>query len=270
MVDISINSGLLGALNSLNSINDRIALSEQRISSAQRINSAGDDAAGLAISTRFESRVEGLSQSIRNAGDGISLAETTDGALARVNDSLQRINELSLQSANGTLNDSDRAGLQAESQALAEEINSIIDNTQFNGVELLNDGGSLNFAIGPEAGDSIDVETADLSALQEQLSELDIGTQQGARQALEALPDAFEQVSQERARFGAVASRFESTIESQQSTAINVEQSLSRIRDSDIAAETASLVQNLVRRDAGLSVIAQGNSDAERVLQLLS
>lgn len=270
MADVSFNSGLLSALNSLNSINDRISLSEQRIGGAQRINSARDDAAGLAIRDRFESRVDGFTQAIRNAGDGISLAETTDGALASINDSLQRINELSLQSANGSLNDSDREALQAESQALVEEVSSVIENTQFNGVNLLNESRALNFALGADGSSSLEVETADLSSLQDQLSQIDISSQEGALAAVDIVAETSEQVTSERARFGAVANRFESSIEGLQSSFLNEEQALSRINDSDIAAESASLVQDLVRRDAGLAVVAQANSDAERVLYLLS
>ncbi len=270
MADVSINSGVLGALNSLNTINNRIALTEQRISGGQRINSASDDAAGLVIRNRIDARAGGFNQAIRNAGDGISLTQTTEGSLSGVNDALSRINELSLQSANGILNDSDRQSLQKEVDSLVEGINSMIDNTQFNGRTILNDDSPQNFAIDPNAAELLAVEGTDLSDLQDQLNNIDIGTQAGAQAAIDVTAKVSEEVTAERARVGAVQNRFETTINSLQIGQISEQATRSRISDADIAKESSERAQELVRRDAGLAIIAQANSNADSVLQLLS
>jgi len=268
-ISIGSNSGLLGALSGLRQINDRIGISQARLVSAQRINSARDDAAGLAISTRFESAVNGRTQAIRNAGDGVSLAQTAEGALGSISSALQRIGELSLQSANGSLTDTDRAALQAESSGLVAEINDIVENSNFNGVSLLSEQKTLNFAVGGN-GEGVDLQTQDLSSFLDSINSIDLGTQTGATSAIATVQAANDTISEQRVSFGALQGRFESAIDSLEISRVNESEALSRVRDTDFAAEVTKLARDLILEKSTIATIAQANANNKNVLGLLS
>lgn len=266
---ISSNSSLLANLSNLRQNSDRINLQQARISSSERITSAKDDAAGLAISNRLDARTEGFNQAIRNASDAVSLTEVASGGLGQVTEGLQRIQELATQAANGSLNDQDRATLQAEAQQQLEAINDVVSQTRFNGSQPLARSEELNFQLGPDAGDRVRTDTPDIAATLEGLSTINLSSQQGASAALELASDAQDQVGAAQAQFGALANRFESAIDQLSGQSITTQESSSRIRDTDIAASTAELTKERIQNEVSLAVIAQGNSDAENTLRLL-
>ena len=243
-----------------------------RISSGQRINTAADDAAGLAISSRMATQLSGFNTSIRNASDGVSLVQVESGALGSISDNLQRIRELSLQAGNGALNDSDRQALQKEVDQLLEATRSTLESSNFNGVQLLNDDSSQQFQVGPNASETVSIEGKNIQeALQsEGVFDVDISTQSGASSALTALDGSLELISERNSELGAVANRFESTIDSLRETRINTAEAKSRIADADIAKEASDLAANQIRNQAQIAVQAQANGDRGLVLQLLS
>lgn len=253
------------------STRDVVSTGFERVSSGQRINNASDDAAGLAIASRFSKEIDALGIAARNAGDGISLVQVADGALNSVSSNLQRIRELAVGAANGTLNDQDRAGLAAEADQLREQNQNILSNTNFNGVTLLEGENDFSFQIGPNEGDQLNLEGNDLSqALNDLgLNDIDLSTQQGASDALAIIDEASEAVTAQASEFGAVANRFESTIDNLETTRINENAARSRIEDADLAEELANISAGLVREQANIAIQAQANSRSEFVLQLL-
>lgn len=268
---INTNVMSLNAQRNLSSSNADLATSIQRLSTGLRINSAKDDAAGLAIAERFTSQIRGLNQAVRNANDGISLAQTAEGAMVEVTNNLQRIRELAVQSANGTNSASDRAALQAEVTERLNEIDRIATQTDFNGTNLL-DGtfAAVDFQVGADAGDSIqitaisDMQTAGLS-----VNAVDISTAAGAGTAITAVDAALTTVNDDRAYLGAVQNRFESTIANLQTTSENLSASRSRIQDADFAAETAALTRGQILQQAGTAMLAQANAAPQNVLSLI-
>jgi flagellin len=244
----------------------------ERLSSGQRINSAADDAAGLAISTGLRSDIQGFSQASRNASDGISLAQTAEGALGSINDSLQRIRELGVQASNGTLNDSDRQAINAEVQQLKDEINRVAESSNFNGISLLSDNNNINLQVGPDGDDTIAAETTNfVEQLQNSgFNDIDFSTQAGAQAALETIDGVQEDVSASRSEFGALINRLDSVTDQLDSSRINSEAANSRIADADFAKEVADKTRNEILLSA--SIIAQTNQNqrGEYVLQLLS
>lgn len=250
---------------------DNVATGFQRVSSGQRINSAADDAAGLAIATRFSKEIDGLAVAARNASDGISLVQVADGALKSVTSNIERIRELALRSANATLTDQDRQALSAEANQLQEENQSILEKSSFNGVQLLNGNNEFNFQVGPNAGDQLNVPGNNLadSLASLGLNEIDISTQAGASQALSVLDDASEQINSQRSDFGATANRLEKTIDNLDTTRVNEAEARSRIQDADLAKELTEISAGLIRDQVGIAVQAQANSQRGFVLQLL-
>lgn len=270
---INTNIASLTAQRNLNSSQSSLNTSLQRLSSGLRINSAKDDAAGLAISERFTSQIRGLNQAARNANDGISLAQTAEGALGEVTNNLQRIRELAVQSSNATNSADDRAALQTEVTELMAEINRVADQTQFNGVKLL-DGSftAQTFQVGANAGETIDiaaiadVNTADFTVAIDTLSVADFA---GAQAAITNIDSALKDVNTSRATLGAVQSRFESVVTSAQTASENLSASRSRIMDADFAAETANLTRAQILQQAGTAMLSQANSLPQNVLSLL-
>ncbi len=266
---ININS----SFNSLPPINDtRINQRFEQVSSGQRINSAADDPAGLAISNRLDTQVGGFNVAIRNAGDGVSLTQLASGALAQVNDNLQRIRELSLQSANGTLNDTDRRALQAEASQLSASTQQILKNTNFNGVNLFDSDSEQTFQVGADSGDRVSVGGSNLlQDLQNLgLEDLDISTQSGANAALSVIDDSLSAISERDADLGAVANRLEATISQTEVSRENATAARSRIADTDIAEAASSLISEQIRNQAQIAVRSQANAQAQQVLRLLS
>jgi len=254
-----------------------LATSMQRLSSGLRINSAKDDAAGLAISTRMTSQVRGMNVAVRNANDGISLAQTADGALSGVSDSLQRMRELAVQARNATNTTADLDSIGKEYGQLASEITRVLGGTTFNGKAILAaDAGTQTFQIGANTttNDSIDVGTSDLTAdttitavTSGSISNTD--TPATLKTTIDNLDAAINTVSSQRANFGAVQNRFDAVSANLQISVENQTAARSRITDADYATETANLSRAQILQQAGNAMIAQANQAPQQVLTLL-
>jgi len=242
----------------------------ERLSTGQRINSASDDAAGLAISTRMTSEMRGLNMAMRNANDGISLAQTAEGGMNEVTNMLQRMRELSVQSANGTLSDGDRTNLQAEVTQLIGQIGDIATRTDFNGVKLL-DGTNATVSIqtGSKAAERVDIALVDVSAATLGVDALDISTSLGADAALTALTTALDTVTSGQANLGASQNRLQATVSSLTDRVTNLAESRSRILDADFSAESTQLAKFQILNQASTAMLAQANQSQQGVLSLL-
>jgi flagellin len=244
----------------------------QRLSSGNRVNSAKDDAAGLAIAERMNSQIKGMNVAIRNANDAISLAATAEGALSKVTESLQRMRELAVQSANATNNDGDRSNLDAEFQQLGSELARVLDTTKFNNKAILgDDAGTLTFQVGAGPTDTIDVTTTNLTTNTDVTAVTggDITSAANAKTAIENIDTAIDTVSQERANYGAYQNRFESVIGNLQVAAENQSSARGRIMDADYASETANLSRAQILQQAGMAMLTQANAMPQQVLSLL-
>lgn len=243
----------------------------EKLSSGQRINRAGDDAAGLAISEKMRSQIRGLDQGSTNAQDGISLVQTAEGALTETHSMLQRLKTLATQSANGTNQDSDRALIQKEVEQLASEITRIASQTEFNGKNILNTTTAIGFQVGNKAGQSILVTMKKMTAtvLSVDISKVKLTTAANAKSSLEKIESAITAVSGHRATLGAVQNRLEHTITSTDNTSENLQAAESRIRDTDMAKEMVEYTKNNILTQAAQSMLAQANQSPQGVLQLL-
>jgi flagellin len=250
-----------------NSTND-LSTSYERLSSGKRINSAKDDAAGLQISSRLTSQINGLNQASRNANDGISLAQTAEGALDEVTNILQRMRTLSVQSANGSNNDDDRKALDNEFGELELEIQRIASQTSFGGVALLNGTYNEDFQVGAYANEKIAVNISQNFETLIGVSST-ITSAGGAQTAIAALDVAIQTTTESRAELGATQNRFSSAIRSNDNTAQNISASRSRIEDTDYAKESATLARNSVLQQAASSMLAQANQQPQIALSLL-
>lgn len=273
---MTINTNLqsLNAQRNLGASQHSLATSMQRLSSGLRVNSAKDDAAGLAIAERMNAQVRGMNVAARNANDGISLAQTAEGALSKITDNLQRMRELAVQSANGTNTADDRLALDKEYSQLADEIGRITDNTEFNGKKLLNADTTFTFQVGANvAGDNqITVDATDVKTKLDTLAKktATLGASETTATAeMTKIDDALKAVSEERATYGAAQNRFDSTIANLQVAAENTASARSRITDADFASETANLSRAQILQQAGTAMIAQANQLPQGVLSLL-
>lgn len=267
---IGTNIASLNAQRNLNSSQGLLNRSMQRLSSGLRINSAKDDAAGLAISDRMTSQIRGLNQAVRNANDAISLSQTAEGALGETTNLLQRMREIAVQSANDTNSDSDRASLAAEFTQLVAEIDRIAGQTQFNNKNVLD--GTLSgatFHIGANSGQTISITIADADAAALGVSALSVSGQASSNAAIGTIDTAIGLVDTSRGNLGAVQSRLESTIANLSNVSENISASRSRILDADIAAETSALTKASILQQAGVSVLAQANQMPQLALSLL-
>lgn len=281
MAVINTNLMSLNAQRNLSATQSALATSVQRLSTGLRVNSAKDDAAGLAIAERMNTQVRGMNVAIRNANDAISLAQTAEGALSKINDMGQRMRELAVQSANATNNDTDRASLDAEFQALSAEIKRNLDGTSFNGTKLFAALATLTFQVGANntATDQISVVTTDLTKDTKLTAVLgatggggtpaDIKSAANSTAALEKLDGMLATVNAKRAEFGATQNRFEAVIQTLQVSAENQTAARSRIMDADFASETAALTRSQVLQQAGTAMLSQANSLPNNVLSLL-
>lgn len=277
---INTNLMSLNAQRNLSATQSALATSVQRLSTGLRVNSAKDDAAGLAIAERMNTQVRGMNVAIRNANDAISLAQTAEGALSKINDMGQRMRELAVQSANATNSESDRASLDAEFQALSAEIKRNLDGTSFNGTKLFAALATMTFQVGANnvATDQIAVVTTNLTADTTMTGILgggggaaaaDIKTVDKSRDALTKLDTMLATVNSKRAEFGATQNRFEAVIQTLQVSAENQTAARSRIMDADFASETAALTRSQVLQQAGTAMLSQANSLPNNVLSLL-
>ncbi|PXF32401.1 flagellin [Pokkaliibacter plantistimulans] len=272
---VNTNVSSLNAQRQLNSSTNALATSYERLSSGYRINSAKDDAAGLQISDRMTSQINGLNQAIRNANDGISVAQTAEGALDETTTALQRIRTLAVQSQNGINSSADRAALQKEVTALLTEVSRIAVTTQFGGTNILTGGYSAKFLVGANAGQtiSVNISTPDglngFSATGLGISSVDVSTADGASTALATIDAAISAIGGQRADLGAIQNRFDSTIRNLTNIVENVSDARSQIKDTDFASETASLTQNQIVQQASSSILSQANSLPQIALSLL-
>jgi flagellin len=271
MTVIGTNISSLRAANASNSANSQLSQAMERLSTGSRINSASDDAAGLAISSSMTAQINGMSQGIRNANDGISMAQTADGGLNEVTNMLQRIRELAVQSSSGTYSDTDRGNMQTEVTALQTQITSILTNTQFNGVNLF-DGtagtsGAVTIQTGANAADTVtlSLDKLDLSSA----TSVDISTATGASGALATLDTALDTVNTARAGLGASESQLTSAVNNMTDDVTNLTAARSGIQDADFSAETANLAKAQILSQASTAMLAQANQSQQGVLKLL-
>jgi len=244
--------------------------SMEKLSSGLRINRAGDDAAGLAISEKMRGQIRGLEMASKNAQDGISLIQTAEGALNETHAILQRMRELAVQASNDTNVTADRTAIQSEIDALVSELDRIAGNTEFNTQKLLD--GTFNgkkFHIGANSGQSITLSIATMDATALSIASLDVSSAGSANAAITSINKAIETVSDERSKLGAVQNRLEHTINNLGATAENLTAAESRIRDVDMAEEMMKFTKNNILMQAAQSMLAQANQQPQGVLQLL-
>lgn len=298
---INTNLASLNAQRNLSTSQASLSTTMQRLSSGLRVNSAKDDAAGLAIAERMNAQVRGMNVAMRNANDGISMAQTAEGALSKVGDNLQRMRELAVQAANDTNGSTDRDSLDKEYQQLAQEIARVVTSTKFNNRSLLDNANDTVFQIGANTGSDnqitipavdmtkaapdglsvqkVPVPPATVSSLSGALGSLMDGadmtdpakppTADMARNSMNAIDAALNLVNETRATFGASQNRFEAVISNLQVAAENTSAARSRIMDADFAAETANLSRTQILQQAGTAMVAQANQLPQSVLKLI-
>ena len=271
---INTNISALRASNASTAAEKLSANAMERLSSGKRINSAKDDAAGLAIATSMTSQVRGMNQAIRNSNDGIALAQTAEGALGEVTNMLQRVRELATQSASGTYQDTtDRAYMQTEVDELTAQIDQVITNSEFNGVKLF-DGSTASVTIqtGANAADTVDLVMTDLTSLAASggaAGSYDVSTATAANALLTSVTTELDSISSARASLGAGQNRLESVVNTLTSNVTNLSDARSRIEDADYSAETTKLAKAQILSQASTAMLAQANQSQQNVLSLL-
>lgn len=279
---VNTNIASLNAQRNLTSSSNQLAVTLQRLSSGLRVNSAKDDAAGLAVAESFTAQIRGNTQAVRNANDGISLGQTAEGALGQIASNVQRIREIAVQASNGTISNTNRSQLQKEVDQLTQEISRIVSTTEFNGTNLLSGASTLTFQVGAEgvASNQVSVTTTNLaqtgsaglyafSASLTATGVISVTTSAAASAAIENVDTDISQISTIRSTFGAVQNRFEAVINSLQNYVENLSASRSRILDADFASETANLTRGQILQQAGTAVLAQANALPQTALSLL-
>src|SRR3954447_17616781 len=262
---INTNVEAFNAHRQLSTTSDKLGKSMERLSSGYRINRAADDAAGLAISEKLQGQIGGLDQAQRNAQDAISLVQTAEGNLQEVHSMLQRVRELAVQYKNGSLSTNDRAAIQSEVNMLGSEVERIGASAQFNGILLLSSAANITFQVGAQDGEVITVTTISLGSsasptvFQLTATGMDISE----------IDAAIDQISAQRAQFGAVQNRLEHTLSNLAVYQENLTASESRIRDVDMAAEMVNFTKLQILQQSGTAMLAQANQTPQSVLQLL-
>jgi flagellin len=273
---INTNTASLNAQRNLVSTKHGLDRSLEKLSSGYRINRAGDDAAGLAISEQLRAQIKGLKQASRNAQDGVSLVQVAEGSLNEISSILIRLRELSVQAASDTIGPVERQFLNVEYDQLVSEIDRIADGTEFNGTQLLSGTGSiLDFQVGTRNDPNIDrlsfdASKADANAAALGVNLTSVADKASAQNSLSALDSAIVSVSAMRADFGAIQNRLQSTISNIGVSIENMSAANSRIRDVDVAEETAEYTKNNILLQAGTSVLAQANQSSQTALGLLN
>jgi flagellin len=276
---IQTNTASLNAQRSTAANSASLSTTMARLSSGLRINSAKDDAAGLAIADRMNTQVRGMNVAIRNAGDGISMAQVAEGGLSGINDMLQRMRELAVQASNATNQSADISKLDQEYQELGKEVTRMMDATQFNGESILKATADYTFQVGANSGTENQIKITS-AALATNIANLTAVTNGGSQSALntaasanilaiDALDKALTVVNDNRAKLGAVQSRFENTISYLRTAVENQSAARGRIMDADFASETANLSRSQILQQAGTAMIAQANQLPQGVLSLL-
>jgi len=261
-----------------------VAKNIEKLSSGQRINRAGDDASGLAVSEKMRGQIRGLNQAERNIQNGVAFIQTTEGYLQESQDILHRLRELSVQSANGIYTDEDRMQIQVEVSQLVDEINRIASHAQFNGMNILTGAFARNSAVNRtmqfQVGSNMDqseqvfigtmtAQALGLQGAQGETGMISIATPDGANQAIGSLDSALKQISKQRADLGAYQNRFEMASKGVSIAAENLQAAESRIRDADMASEMVSFTKNSILSQAGNAMLAQANTRNQSVMQLL-
>jgi flagellin len=261
---IQTNMEAFNAHRNLVSTSEGIGKAMERLSSGYRINRAADDAAGLAISERLKAQVKGIGQAQRNVQDAVSVVQTAEGALNEVHSMLQRTRELAVQYKNGSLSESDKTSIQSEVNQLASEVAQIGEDTEFNGIKLLNEATTITFQVGANDGETISVATVSLGeAVKPAAFEF------GSEEDLKQIDEAIESVSSQRAEFGAVQNRLEHTLNNLSVYQENLSASESRIRDVDMASEMVEFTKLQILQQAGTAMLAQAQQSGSSVLSLL-
>ncbi|MEJ5188378.1 flagellin [Treponema sp. J25] len=281
---INHNISAMYANRQLGVTQSEVAKSIEKLSSGQRINRAGDDASGLAVSEKMRSQIRGLNQAERNIQNGVSFIQTTEGYLQETQDILHRLRELAVQSANGIYTDEDRMQIQVEVSQLVDEVNRIASHAQFNGMNMLTGAFARNsatnrimqFQVGAnmDQNERVYIGTMTAQALGLQNAQgaegiISIATPESANQAIGIVDNALKQVSKQRADLGAYQNRFEMAAKGVAIAAENMQASESRIRDADMASEMVTYTKNQILSQAGTAMLAQANMRTQSVLQLL-
>ncbi|MBC7712830.1 MAG: flagellin FliC [Rhizobacter sp.] len=272
---INTNVASLNAQRNLGSTRINMNKSLEKLSSGQRINRAGDDAAGLAISENLKAQIKGLGQAERNAEDGISLVQIAEGALGEVSNIMIRLRELSVQAASDTIGGTERKFLNVEFEQLTSEVDRIANSTEFNRVPLLNGTGAVfDIQIGTRNDPisdrlTFDASSADVNIAALGLNLASVSDKISAQNSLTSIDQAIISVSGIRADFGALQNRLQSTVNNIQVSIENLSSANSRVRDTDVAAETAELTKQNILMQAGTSVLSQANSSTKSALELI-
>lgn len=272
MAVINTNVASLNAQRNLYASGGQLQTALQRLSSGLRINSAKDDAAGLAVATRMQAQSRGMAVSIRNANDAISMTQTGENAIGQIKDHLLRMRDIAVQSSNATNNSGDRDQLQQEFSQLQSEISRIYTQTNFNGIKILDTGaGTLSFQVGANSGQTVDIVTTSLSGIYGGVSGNAVSGTDGTTSmaAIDAIDTQLTALNSQRSVYGAAQSRFEGVVSMLQSAQENTESAISRIMDADYASETAKLTRAQILQQAGTAMLAQANSLPNSVLSLL-
>jgi flagellin len=276
MTVINTNTSALRAQNGSRIASNSLQTAMERLSSGKRINSAKDDAAGLAISNKMTSQIRGMNQAVRNANDGISYAQTAEGALGEVTNMLQRIRELAVQSASGTYASADRTNLNSEVTELKAQITNILATTEFNGTRIFNSAasggtytaasGAVAIQTGVNSGDTVSIS---FSALTDLAAATAVDTAANAGTAMTNVDTALTNVNATRAKLGASQNRLESTVNNLTNNITNLADARSRIEDADFSQETTNLAKAQILSQASQAMLAQANQSSQGVLSLL-
>ena len=273
MAVINTNMSSLIAQKNLNSSANSLSTAMERLSSGMRINSSKDDAAGQAIANRMTAQVKGMAQAERNANDGVSMVQTMEGGLSRINDNLQRIRELAVQAASDTNTADDRTSIKTEIDERVKEIDRIAGSTTFNGTQLLDGTGaaSLSIQVGgnTSANDKIAVATYDATSATLNVDALAVTDSTTSNATITAVDLALKSVDTSRATLGATLNRFDSVVSNLQTSSTNLSAAKSRIEDADYAVEVANMTRAQILQQAGTSVLSQANQSTQSVLKLL-
>ncbi len=274
MTVINTNIKAVTAQNALSANQRDLSSAMEQLATGRRINSASDDAAGLAIRNKLTSQIRSLDMAVKNANDGISLLQTADAASNELTGMLNRMRELAIQSANDTYTDEQRSSLNDEVVELQAEMGNIIQNTQWNGMRLLDGGagssGTVRLQVGAQAADVITVDMSSLnSGAVSSAQSIDISTRTGANSALATIDEAIAQIDESRGRWGAVANRLTHAADNASNVSVNTQASRSRIDDADYAKATAELARTLILDQAGSAMLSQANQQPYYVLALL-
>ena len=271
MTVINTNISALRARTASTNAQNELNTTFERLSTGRRINSARDDAAGLSIATNFTSDIRGVNQGIRNANDGIALAQTAEGALEEVTNLLQRVRELAIQSQNGTLDNTDRGFLDTEVTELAGQIDDILSNTEFNGISLFGttSGSDVTVSIQLDAGRSVDITSTAIDTANLDAAGLDVSTATNAATAVTNVDAGLQAVNTTRSSLGAGQNRLQAAINNLTATSTNLSDARSRIEDADFGEESTALAKAQILSQASTAILAQANQSQQNVLSLL-